>query len=203
MDTILVHDHNKVNYNDDYVFTNAECCVHLLRDLKKQNELKPRKWIDDLISLFVNTNKKRKEYIEKSIYCFDYEVVDKVMNDYDEILKEARQVNKKDFNRQSGSGEELNLITRLEKYKENYLLWVTRFDIPFDNNLSERSLRSSKTKMKVSGQFANIKNAEYFAIIKSYIETCKRNDINVHTAIVKAIEDKPYTVQELLGKQEA
>lgn len=57
--------------------------------------------------------------------------------------------------------------------------------------------------MKVSGQFANIKNAEYFAIIKSYIETCKRNDINVHTAIVKAIEDKPYTVQELLGKQEA
>lgn len=137
MDTILVHDHNKVNYNDDYVFTNAECCVHLLRDLKKQNELKPRKWIDDLISLFVNTNKKRKEYIEKSIYCFDYEVVDKVMNDYDEILKEARQVNKKDFNRQSGSGEELNLITRLEKYKENYLLWVTRFDIPFDNNLSE------------------------------------------------------------------
>ena len=57
--------------------------------------------------------------------------------------------------------------------------------------------------MKVSGQCANIKNAEYFARIKSYIETCKRNDINVHTAIVKAIEDKPYTVQEILGKQEA
>lgn len=34
---VVVHDHNKVNYNDDYKFQNAECCVHLLRDLKKSN----------------------------------------------------------------------------------------------------------------------------------------------------------------------
>lgn len=33
--TYVVHDHNKVNYNDDYEFQNVECCVHLLRDLKK------------------------------------------------------------------------------------------------------------------------------------------------------------------------
>lgn len=30
--TAVVHDHNLVNYNDDYEFINVECCVHLLRD---------------------------------------------------------------------------------------------------------------------------------------------------------------------------
>ena len=32
--TIVVHDHNRVNYNEDYIFTNAECNRHLLSDLK-------------------------------------------------------------------------------------------------------------------------------------------------------------------------
>ena len=195
-DTVVVHDHNKVNYNEDYEFTNAECCVHLIRDLNKLNESLPREWINKLIKLLVDTNNKRKGYIEKSIYQFDYEVSDKVISEYDEIIKEAREINKNDFNAYYGS-EEKALIKRLIEYKDNYLLWVLRFDIPFSNNLSERSLRSSKTKMKVSGQFANIQNAEYFARIKSYIETCKSNDINVHEAIVRLLNDKPYTIEEM------
>lgn len=31
-ETIVEHDHNKVNYNDDYIFQNAECNVDLIRD---------------------------------------------------------------------------------------------------------------------------------------------------------------------------
>ena len=34
-ETVVEHDHNKVNYNEDYKFRNAECNVHLIRDLKK------------------------------------------------------------------------------------------------------------------------------------------------------------------------
>lgn len=195
-ETVVVHDHNKVNYNEEYIFTNAECCVHLIRDLEKINEIKPRDWIKNMIKLLIETNNKRKEYINKSIYQFDYEVVDKVIKEYDKILKEAKDINKNDFN-QYNSQDEKKLIERVEKYKNNYLLFVIRFDVPFSNNLSERSLRSSKTKMKVSGQFSNVKNAEYFARIKSYIETCKRNNINVHTAIVRLLEDNPYTLLEI------
>lgn len=195
-DTVVVHDHNKVNYNEDYNFTNAECCVHLIRDLKELNEVLPREWINNLITLLVDTNNIRKEYIEKSILQFDSEVSDKVIDEYDKIINEATQINKKDFNSYYGK-EERTMIKRLSDYKENYLLWVLRFDIPFSNNLSERSLRGSKTKMKVSGQFANVQNAEYFARIKSYIETCKCNDINPHKAIIRLIEDNPYTLEEM------
>ena len=117
------------------------------------------------------------------------------------IIEEAKIINKKDFNKYY-ENEEQNLIKRLEKYKENYLLWVLRFDVPFTNNLSERSLRSSKTKMKVSGQFANIENARYYARIKSYIETCKRNGLNEHLAIVKLLNDEPYTMNDILFQKE-
>lgn len=200
-ETVVVHDHNKVNYNDDYVFINAECCVHLIRDLNKLNESLSREWIDKLIKLLIDTNNKRKEYINDSIMYFDQEVTDKVSLDYDNIIKEAKEINKKDFNKYYGH-EEQNLIKRLEKYKENYLLWVLRFEVPFTNNLSERSLRSSKTKMKVSGQFANIENARYYARLKSYIETCKRNGLNEHIAIVKLLNDEPYTINEILSQKE-
>lgn len=195
-DTVVVHDHNKVNYNEDYEFTNAECCVHLIRDLRELNDVLPRDWIQSLINLLVDTNNKRKDYIEKSILQFDSEVSDKVIEEYDKIIHQAQEINLKDFNSYYGK-DERTIIKRLKDYKENYLLWILRFDIPFSNNLSERSLRGSKTKMKVSGQFANIQNAEYFARIKSYIETCKSHDINPHEALIRLIEDNPYTLDEM------
>ena len=51
--------------------------------------------------------------------------------------------------------------------------------------------------MKVSEQFANIQNAEYFARIKSYVETCKSHNVNTHTAIQRLLEDNPYSIDEL------
>ena len=97
-DCVVIHDHNIVNYNDEYIFTNAECCVHLIRDLNKLNDVLPREWIKGLIDLLVTTNNKRKEYINQSIIYFDQEVTDKVIEKYDEILKQAHEINKKDFN---------------------------------------------------------------------------------------------------------
>ena len=47
--------------------------------------------------------------------------------------------------------EEINFIKDLKKYKENYLLWIKNFHIPSTNNISERSLRPIKSKMKISG----------------------------------------------------
>lgn len=37
--------------------------------------------------------------------------------------------------------EESALLNRLEKYRENHLLFIKRSEVPFDNNISERDLR--------------------------------------------------------------
>ena len=44
-DQCVIHDHNKVNYNDKYDFCNIECNAHLLRDLEKVSiNLPNREW---------------------------------------------------------------------------------------------------------------------------------------------------------------
>lgn len=196
-DKTVIHDHNTVNYNKDYNFQNAECCVHLLRDLKKVKDNLNHKWVENLSNLLIETNIQRKECIEIGKDFFEEDFVELVSNKYDECIKKGKAENKIDRSKYYGQ-EEKALLNRLSKYKENYLLWVTRFDIDFSNNLSERSLRFSKTKMKVSGQFQNIKNAEYYSKICSYIETCKRNGIDVHNAIKSLLEGNPLLLENIL-----
>ena len=51
--------------------------------------------------------------------------------------------------------------------------------------------------MKVSGQFQNIKRAEDYADIRSYIETCRIYKVNEYIALTRLVEDNPYTFKEL------
>ena len=94
--------------------------------------------------------------------------------------------------------KEATLLIRLMEYRDNYIYWTLDFNLPFTNNLSERALRGIKSKMKISGQFQNITNAEYYAVIRSYIETCYRNGVNGHEALTKLINGNPYTLEEIL-----
>ena len=93
--------------------------------------------------------------------------------------------------------KELTLIKRMMEYRDNYIYWILDFSTPFTNNLSERNLRGIKSKMKVSGQFQNIKRAEDYANIRSYIETCRIYGVNEYIALTRLVEDNPYTFKEL------
>ena len=57
-------------------------------------------------------------------------------------------------------------------------MWLGDFSFPIANNLSEGSLRGIKVKRKISRQFKNINYAGYFVALGSYLETCRRNNIN-------------------------
>jgi len=49
--------------------------------------------------------------------------------------------------------EEKALLNRLEKYKENHLLFLQNFKVGFDNNICERDLRKCKNRQKIAGGF--------------------------------------------------
>ena len=98
--------------------------------------------------------------------------------------------------------DEKTLILRILDFKNEYLSWVVNFDIPFTNNLSERSLRGAKSKMKISGQFQNVKTASFYANIKSYLETCYRNGINEFYALIRLCSGDPFKLEEILNISE-
>ena len=176
--TVVEHDHNKVNYNPEYGFINAECCQHLLRDLKKvEVNIPDRTWCKNLISLFQKFDHTRNELMEKGIEAFSSDDINDFILEIDQNLLLGLEENEKD-SKPYYAEKELTLIKRIMEYRDNYIYWILDFDIPFTNNLSERNLRGVKTKMKVSGQFQNIDRASDYANIRSYIETCRIYGVN-------------------------
>ena len=193
---IVMHDHNKINYK--YLYQNIECNVHLIRDLEKCKNNCHHEWCDKLKKIMQNAIHDRKEYIEKGIESFDNEYINKFDNQYEDILYNAIEENltkpKTHYDK-----EERALINRILEYKDNYFLWMYDFSLPTDDNLSERSLRGVKSKMKIAGQFQNEKTARYYADIKTYIETCYRNNINPTDALIRLMEDNPCTISEIFN----
>jgi transposase len=202
---VLIHDHNLVNYNKDYSFINAECCQHLIRDLQKVTDNIPnRTWASKIKELFQEYNHKRNELIKQNIDHFSDDEFNNLLLRLNEYLLLGVDENLAD-SKVYYADDEQTLLLRIMEYRDNYIYWTLDFDLPFTNNLSERSLRGIKSKMKVSGQFQNIKSAEYYATIRSYIETCHRNGVNEYDCLNRLIQGNPYSLEEILeiGKNRA
>ena len=197
--TTVMHDHLKVNYNDDYNYKNVECVIHLIRRLRKMNELTKHEWSVKLNELLSKTIHERNQKINNMMY-FTQDEIESIKNEYLSIIDFGME----EYNKtktQYLNEEELTLLKDLKKHKDNYLLWLDDKNLPTTNNNCERSLRPIKSKMKISGQFKNIKYAEYYARIRSYIETCKRNGINIIEACERLLNSEPYTLNEILVKE--
>lgn len=192
----VMHDHNTVNYNQNFVFKNIECNAHLIRDLQKVFQILNHSWADKMCEHISNTIHERKEMIARNIGSFSEKKICEFNSQIDSLLKEGRKQNRADRSRYYGN-EEFALLNRIEKFRENYFLWVKDFSMPTTDSLSERALRGVKSKLKISGQFHTVQTADYYAIIKSYIETCHRNGINEFDALQRLASGRPYTVQEI------
>lgn len=197
-ETIVEHDHNKVNYNSEYKFTNAECNRHLISDLKKVIDNLNHNWAKNLIKLLTKMNNKRNRLKEKGKESFNQEELNKFEDKFEKIMLEAHKENEKEGQKYYVD-DEATLILRILDFKNEYLLWVYDFDVPFTNNLSERGLRGAKSKQKASGQFWSEESASWYATIRTYIETCNRNNVNIYNALVMLCLGKPYTLKEILS----
>lgn len=193
--THVMHDHNLVNYNTDYSFTNVECNQHLLRDLQKVTDCSQHAWPGRMKEQIQRAIHDRNQLMERGKEAFDNAYIADFFSAFNQIMIQAIDEYHKSEN---DCEEELRLIKRLLEYKNNYFAWVTCFDLPVTNNVSERSLRGSKTHMKVSGQFLSEDYAKHYAAIQSYIETCKRNGVNEMSALVRLCQGDPLSLEEIL-----
>ena len=194
----VMHDHNKINYNALFVFINIECNVHLIRDCQKVYQILGHSWAEDLCKHISTTIHERNELIKADIDHFSQECIDQFFQRIDELIQIGRCQNRKDRSKYFGN-DEFTLLNRILEYKENYFLWVKDFRLPTTDSLSERALRGVKSKMKISGQFYSEQTAKYYAMIKSYAETCRRNGINEIEALKRLTEGNPYTVKEIFN----
>ena len=139
----------------------------------------------DLIFRMNNTRKIAKEY---GITRFEKEKEKEYEEEYDKILELAKEENKIIKSSYYKKQKAKPLYNRLVKHKKNHLYFIEDFEVPFDNNLSERDLRIFKNKTKISGGFRSMEVAQYYANSLSVIKTSIKRNINPYETI-KAIFD--------------
>ena len=196
---VVMHDHLLLNYNDKYNFKNAECNEHTRRYLKKNMDMFPEhKWANEMRELLTNTNSKKKKLINKGILSFTEAELKEISDTYDTIIEKGYSENNKvSLTYIKDKIDELNLIERLDKFKENHLFFAYDFSVEFTNNTSERGLRQVKRKLVVSFMFKNANRMKDYARILSYLETCYRNGISRYEASKRLVQNNPYTVSEI------
>jgi transposase len=85
------------------------------------------------------------------------------------------------------------LARRLLDRQDDYLRFTTAWQIPADNNGSERDIRMIKLRQKVSGCLRTLLGAQQFCAIRSYLSTAAKHGMHFFEALVMLTEGHPWT----------
>ncbi len=84
------------------------------------------------------------------------------------------------------------LARRLLDRQDDYLRFTRDWRVPPDNNGSERDIRMTKLKQKVSGCLRTLAGARQFCAIRSYLSTAAKHDLSFFDALVMLTENRPW-----------
>ena len=84
------------------------------------------------------------------------------------------------------------LARRLIDRQDDYLRFTWDWRVPPDNNGSERDIRMTKLKQKISGCLAHPCRARQFCAIRSYLSTAAKHGLSFFDALVMLTEGRPW-----------
>ncbi len=181
---ILCHDHWKPYYT--YECTHALCNAHHIRELTRAWEQDGQHWANRLKELLEEINRA----VNDAGGFLNVIESDKYRQEYRLILKEAEKESPPpDETKRKGKRGRLkrtkarNLLERLRDYEEDVLRFMDNEIVPFTNNLGENDIRMTKVQQKISGCFRSQEGAQFFCRIRSYISSCRKQDISSTTAL--------------------
>ncbi len=180
---VLVHDHETALYH--FGSGHGECIAHLLRYLIKNTQETGNNWSQALHDLLCAVLHWKHICQSHGMTGFNAEALSLISETYDRIVAEGRRQNLTTDGK-IASKEERRLLNRLEKYKDNHLLFAWDFEVEFTNNMSERDLRKCKGRQKMAGGFRTDAGKTLYCRMMSIIETAKRKGEDL-LEVIKAI----------------
>ncbi len=120
-ETVVMHDHVVMNYNEDFHFTNVECNQHLQRDLQKLYDISHLSWALSLKKLISSTIHDRKILIDQGRSEFEKEYINEFNKKIDQILADA-DIEHEETVGHYFEADDRNLIKRIRKFRNNYFL---------------------------------------------------------------------------------
>lgn len=191
----IMHDYETGLYNFGIKSHHLECWIHLGRELKYFDEYIKNSWSKELWKFAWNLNKKRKELLQNNNTQFTSEEIIEYEKEYDEIIQNGIKQNKNTPSKYL-KDKERAVLNRLIKYKENYLNYLKDFEFPFDDNLSERDLRATKLKKKVSGCHRAFEGLKDYSNIRTIISTCIKQGKSYFEFFKNILNNKPISISK-------
>lgn len=182
---VVCHDHWKPYYHYGQC-QHALCNAHHLRELERAWEQDGMKWVKAMQELFNDINRAQGHYGELSQskqtqYLQQYQKIlaqgDEQCPPPDETAREKGQRGRLKRTKSRA------LLERLRDYQDDVLRFMTHTDIPFTNNQGENDIRMTKVHQKISGCFRSMQGAKMFCLIRSYVSSCRKQDISASEAL--------------------
>jgi transposase len=183
----------------------ALCNAHHLRELTYLVERDGQAWAQGMIELLLSAKARGEAAREVGATALDPATVAAVAAEYQRLLAAGWAANPRGdpeagavAGKPRGRGKQSqaqNLLQRLGQYARETLAFVHDLEIPFDNNQAERDLRMIKVQQKVSGCFRSSAGADYYARIRSYISTMRKQGQPILFAIEQVFYGHPLVPQ--------
>ncbi|MCL2651947.1 MAG: IS66 family transposase [Candidatus Azobacteroides sp.] len=153
--------------------THQICTAHLLRELKYLDQLYGNEWTKKFTCLLNDALRLKKE-LTPSDYLKPIGQRKKLEQRLDELINLPLDPKYEKL---------ITFKNRITDYRKYLFRFLYQYDVPPDNNASERAVRTFKVKQKVSGLFRSFDGAQAFAVIRSVIDTTIKNGQNVWYAL--------------------
>lgn len=191
---IIVKDGTDVFYTLALFF--AQCASHILRYLKGIYDFVDHGGAKKMAAFLKKCIHERNQLIKSKVKSYTETELNKLYEEYDNILKEwKKEWMKSSIDENPVYDDERKLLARFEDEKErNEILYFLKdFLVPATNSQAEVDQRNAKIKQKI-GKFRSVDGACDYAIIRSCINTYKKNDICVFEALKSAFQNKTVIV---------
>jgi transposase len=191
-----VHDHWKSYFT--FSCNHSLCNAHHLRELTYLAEQDKQVWARSMIALLLEAKKASESMPENCLAKNSSELVSILLR-YDALIEKglAQDIpppatkSKTKTRGRAKQSRAKNLLDRLRDFKDQVLAFLVHPRVPFDNNLGERDIRMAKLKQKISGCFRGQDGGTFFARIRGYVSTLRKNDLNILDGIQSAFDKSP------------
>lgn len=180
--------------------THAVCNGHIERELAGLSKFfhNASLWADDMLKLLQEMLHTKHQLQGEGLTCIGQKELDSFSQRYDALIERGKALHpvalKKPGKRgKPKKGRARCLIDRMELRKDDIFRFLTDFDVPYTNNIAERSFRLLGIRKSV-GIFRNLDNAKDFCIIWSYLSTAKKHGHSYFEAVHEAFAGNGYSL---------
>lgn len=185
--------------------THALCNVHVIRELRWAYENGPggansQDWALELAIFLLMLNDLRKELLAKGEKSFAAEDIKGFRDNFLRLVEEGKAKNPKteESKKSKASRKVRALLKRLGELVDDFLRFVSDFEVPFSNNGAEQSVRGLKTRISVSGCLRTRAGLDRFLRLFSFASTAIKQGVDWMRAFTLLIRGLP---EDILPKE--